>query len=115
MMTAVSGFDATAFKSITRAQSDACASGWDDQTPTIRQWLRDPTDAMITMAGIRQGNRVLDVAAGAGDQTIDILQRVGGGGSVLATDLSDGILQLARQNVARAGYTKVTFGASERR
>ena len=40
--------------------------------------------------------RVLDVAAGAGDQTLDIARRVGASGSVLATDLSPAIIDLAR-------------------
>lgn len=108
-MTAAPGFDAATFKSSIRAQWDACASGWDRHTAEIRQWLRGPTDAMIAMAGIDEGDHVLDVAAGSGDQTLDILQRVGARGSVLATDLSEGILQLARLNVARAGYTNISF------
>lgn len=100
---------AAAFKSAARTQWDSCASGWDDNIDKIRQWLRGPTDAMLAMAGIKQGDRVLDVAAGSGDQTLDILQRVGEGGYVLATDLSTGILQLARRNIARAGYTNAAF------
>lgn len=108
-MSAAPSFDAEAFKSAARAQWDACAFGWDQHTPSIRQWLRGPTDAMLAMAGIKAGDSVLDVAAGSGDQTLDILRRVGAGGWVLATDLSGGILQLARQNIARAGYTNADF------
>ena len=59
------------------------------------------------MAGIQPGARVLDVAAGAGEQTLAIAQRVGKQGHVLATDLSPAIVALARDNAARAGFTQV--------
>jgi len=63
---------------------------------------------MIAMAGVRPGARVLDVAAGAGDQTLDIAQRVGPSGAVVATDFSAAILAYAKANAAGAGYGNVT-------
>jgi SAM-dependent methyltransferase len=62
---------------------------------------------MLGMAGVGPGMRVLDVAAGAGDQTLAIAERVGPTGQVLATDLSPAILALARHNAAQAGHTNV--------
>jgi len=106
-MTAVPAFDAAAFKATTRAQWDGCANGWSEKSPLLRAWLRSATEAMIEMAAIRPGMRVLDVAAGAGDQTIDIARRVGPQGSVLATDLSPAILALAAENARRAGLANV--------
>ena len=85
-------FDAEKFKAATREQWDKHAKGWNDKSADIRQWLRDPTDAMLEMAAIKPGARVLDVAAGAGDQTLDIAKRVGPSGYVLATDLSPACL-----------------------
>jgi SAM-dependent methyltransferase len=108
-MNAPQGFDADAFKAAARVQWDSCAGGWNYQSAKIARWLREPTDAMLAMAGIKQGDRVLDVAAGSGDQTLDILRRVGPRGHVLATDLSAEILKLAEQNVVRAGYTNAAF------
>lgn len=98
---------ATAFKDATRTQWDKAAKGWNDQTPRIRAWLRAATDAMIDMADVKRGSRVLDVAAGAGDQTLDLAERVGPDGHVLATDLSPAILELARKNAGQAGYANV--------
>jgi ubiquinone/menaquinone biosynthesis C-methylase UbiE len=43
---------------------------------------------MLDLAEVRTGSRVLDVAAGTGDQTILAAQRVGLTGYVLATDIS---------------------------
>ena len=103
-MTAIQAID---LKTAAREQWDKSAQGWNDQSTRIREWLRTPTDAMLEMAGIGPGARVLDVAAGAGDQTLDIAWRVGPTGSVLATDLSPRILQFAHDNARRAGLNNV--------
>lgn len=90
-----------------RAQWDAAAAGWNAHTADISAWLRQPTDAMCRMAGVKAGSRVLDVAAGAGDQTLAIAQWVGAKGHVLATDLSPAAVALARDNAGRAGLSQV--------
>jgi ubiquinone/menaquinone biosynthesis C-methylase UbiE len=106
-MTMAPAFDRQALKLATRDQWEKAAQGWNDQTPQIRAWLRSATDAMLDMAGIKPGSRVLDVAAGAGDQTLDIAERVGPQGFVLATDLSPAILEFAAINARRAGHGNV--------
>ncbi len=96
-----------AFKASMRAQWDTAASGWNAHAADIHAWLRKPTEAMCRMAGVRPGARVLDVAAGSGDQTLAVAQEVGSQGYVLATDLSPAIVALARDNAARAGLAQV--------
>ncbi|MBT2303161.1 class I SAM-dependent methyltransferase [Variovorax paradoxus] len=96
-----------AFKASMRAQWDTAAPGWNAHTTDIRAWLHKPTDAMCRMAGVRAGLRVLDVAAGSGDQTLAVAQAVGAQGYVLATDLSPAIAALARDNAIRAGFANV--------
>jgi SAM-dependent methyltransferase len=102
-----------AFKHATREAWDRAAPGWNAQAPAVRAWLRQSTDAMIAMAGVAAGARVLDVAAGAGDQTLDLAARVGPAGSVLATDISAGILAFAQRNAAAAGYRNVETLAAD--
>jgi SAM-dependent methyltransferase len=104
---AATAADAQAFKAATRRQWDHAAPGWNAHTAQIREWLQPATDAMLEMAGVRRGARVLDVAAGAGEQTLDIAQRVGPEGFVLATDLSASILEFASANAQRAGHANV--------
>ena len=106
-MNAPAPFDPAAFKNATRAQWDTCAAGWNGKTPEIHDWLRESTEAMLEMAGVRPGARVLDVAAGSGDQTLDIASRVGPAGSVLATDLSPAILAFAKENARLRGFDNV--------
>jgi ubiquinone/menaquinone biosynthesis C-methylase UbiE len=65
------------------------------------------TQMMLDLAEIRTGNRVLDVAAGTGDQTIMTAQRVGPTGHVLATDISASMLKLAADAAREAGLTNV--------
>lgn len=99
--------DAEKFKAAVREQWDKHAQGWNDHSVQIGAWLRPSTDAMLAMADVGPGARVLDVAAGAGDQTLEIARRVGPSGSVLATDLSPAILEFAREKAQRAGYQNV--------
>jgi len=96
-----------AVKDAMREQWNQQAKGWSDSSVIIRPWLRQATQAMLGMAGISEGANVLDVAAGAGDQTLDILERVGSGGAVLATDLSPDVLRFAAQRAADAGYRNI--------
>ncbi len=112
-MNAAAPFDPETFKAATRTQWNESAEGWNDQGTRIRDWLRDSTDAMLTMADVRPGARVLDIAAGAGDQTLDIAARVGVNGSVLATDLSPAILEIAQRNAQQAGHRNVETQAAD--
>jgi SAM-dependent methyltransferase len=62
---------------------------------------------MFDMAGVRAGSRILDVAAGAGEQTARAARRVGPGGYVLATDIASNILAYAAETARQAGLTNV--------
>ncbi len=86
---------------------DKAATGWNDHTRIIRDWLRDATRMMLDAAQLKPGARVLDVAAGAGDQTLDIARRVGENGYVLATDISTRILELAQHNARAEGFSQI--------
>ena len=88
-------------------QWDRAAAGWNRHAGAIRTWLRAPTDAMIEMAGVTSGATVLDAAAGAGDQTLDIAARVGPLGHVTASDISEAILSHALANAKAAGFANV--------
>ena len=86
---------------------DRAAEGWNSNAAMIRIWLADATTAMLDAAHVGEGARVLDIAAGAGDQTLDIARRVGPKGHVLATDISPCIIALAQTNAQQAGMTQV--------
>ncbi len=105
--TTVAAFEPHGFTRTVRDQWEQAAQGWNDHAPAIRAWLRDATSAMLEMARIKPRSRVLDVAAGTGDQTLDIADRVGPEGFVLATDLSAAMLAFVKHHARRAGYANV--------
>jgi ubiquinone/menaquinone biosynthesis C-methylase UbiE len=100
-------FDPDKFKATTREQWQDAAAAWDRWGPTLEEWLGPATEAMLAAAGVRPGARVLDVAAGAGGQTLAAARRVGPDGHVLATDISPAILEYAAGAARDAGLTNV--------
>jgi ubiquinone/menaquinone biosynthesis C-methylase UbiE len=100
-------FDPEKFKQTTRAQWESAAEAWDRWSPLLAEWLGPATDAMLDMAAAAPGARVLDVAAGAGEQTLAAARRVGTNGYVLATDISPAILRFALDAARQAGLANV--------
>lgn len=100
-------FDPVRYKETTREQWQDAAGLWHGWGPTLEQWLGEATEVMLNMAGVGPGSRVLDVAAGAGGQTLAAARRVGPDGYVLATDISSNILEFAAQSVREAGLANV--------
>lgn len=107
MTTIQTVFDPIAFKQTTRAQWDGAAEAWNRWSPLLARWLGPATEMMLDMTGVQAGSRVLDVAAGAGDQTLAAARRTGPTGHVLATDLSPVILEHAAANARLAGFDHV--------
>ena len=100
-------FDPIRYKETTREQWQTAAEPWYRWGPTIEEWLGQATETMLDMAEIGPGSRVLDVAAGAGGQTIAAAERVGPSGYVLATDISSNILEFASEAARQAGLSNV--------
>ena len=100
-------FDAAKFKTTTRAQWQAAADAWRQWGPFLGEWLGAATEQMFDLAHIKAGSRVLDVAAGAGEQSIAAARRVGASGHVLATDIAPALLDHARADARAAGLSNV--------
>ncbi len=100
-------FDPVKYKETTREQWQEAAKAWDGWGPTLEAWLGQATEIMLDAAGVGPGSRVLDVAAGAGGQTLSAARRVGPTGHVLATDISSKILEYALEAAQKQGLTNV--------
>jgi SAM-dependent methyltransferase len=100
-------FDAVQYKITTKQQWEDAAEAWHRWGPVLEAWLGRATEIMLDAAGVRAGSRVLDVAAGAGGQTLSAARRVGSDGRVVATDISPAILRYAAAAAADAGLTTV--------
>ena len=104
-------FDPERFKTTTRAQWQNAAEAWHRWGPFIGDWLGAATDAMFEMTELRPGRRVLDVAAGAGEQSIAAARRVAPGGHVLATDIAPALLEFAERDARAAGLADIVATA----
>jgi SAM-dependent methyltransferase len=100
-------FDAVRYKQTTLDQWNHAAESWHRWGSLLSRWLGPATETMLDMAGIAEGSRVLDVAAGAGEQSLAAARRVGPAGQVLATDISPVILEYAASAARLAGFDNV--------
>ena len=99
-------------KRSTRDQWEQTAEAWHRWGPTLEAWLGPATELMLDLASVTEGSRVLDVAAGAGGQTLAAARRAGPGGRVLATDISPAILAYAESEARSAGLETSPSGSS---
>jgi len=98
-----------------RKQWEGAAPGWAKWEATVATWMEPATTAMLAMANVNPGARVLDLASGAGSQTLSAARRVGPSGHVVASDISETMLQHVQQNARAAGLDNVSTlaGAAE--
>jgi len=95
-------------KADSRTQWEGAAPGWAKWEATLSLSMEPATTAMLDMAGIAPGARVLDLASGAGSQTLSAARRVGAHGHVVASDISETMLQHVQENARAAGLDNVT-------
>src|SRR5215510_15283435 len=93
----------TSTKSELRNTWEKAAPGWAKWEREFSAGLSSATDTLIDMAGIKPGMRVLDLACGAGSQTLQVAERIGPDGRVVASDISTTMLEYVRQNAAKVG------------
>jgi ubiquinone/menaquinone biosynthesis C-methylase UbiE len=93
--------------------SAEAAEVWRQGAARRAQTLAIATERMLERAGLQPGMRVLDVAAGTGDQTLLAARVVGPSGSVLATDISASMLDAAAQAAREAGLDNVDIHVAD--
>src|SRR5215467_12964337 len=85
------------------------AQYWTKHSGTIHKMFAPLTRALIEHAGIREGQSVLDVAAGAGEPSLTIAETVGPRGSVTCTDAVLEMVETARSEANRRGLKNIEF------
>ncbi|MGC2491929.1 SAM-dependent methyltransferase, partial [Candidatus Binatus sp.] len=83
------------------------AEGWKRWWPTFERAAQTVNDRLVELAGVRAGNRVLDIATGSGEPALTAARAVGQSGRVVAVDMSPGMLAIARERIDAAGLTNV--------
>src|SRR3954465_9820690 len=80
-----------------RAMFDRIAGVYDVMNSVMTAGLHHRwRERAADLAGLRPGDRALDVATGTGDLAIALARRVTPGGEVVGSDFSEGMLERAR-------------------
>ena len=88
---------------------DRYAKGFSDCATTYVDLTRQAT-RLVDLAGIREGEDVLDVGCGPGTATVIAAERVGPTGSVAGVDLAPNMLDLARERTAHLSHVTIREG-----
>ncbi len=105
--------DAGEFREKQREQWNGVAAVWDEYSKFIDSSAYVVSDRLVEMAGVKEGDRVLDVACGYGEPSLTAARKVGANGSVVATDISAEMLEFGRQRAAANGIENIEFMQSD--
>ncbi len=101
------GLDTSKRKDLAREEWQKAAPGWHKWIHVLSELSKDITEQMLDAAGVGTGMRVLDIAAGDGDQSMAAARRVGPEGGVLATDISSNLLEYAAATAKENGLDNI--------
>jgi ubiquinone/menaquinone biosynthesis C-methylase UbiE len=94
------------FKKNERLAWNMCAGQYDRRlTPAFGPFCEE----LVALAHLRRGQKVLDVATGSGLAAFLSAPLVGPEGQVIGTDLSDTMIELARERAVAEGVDNVQF------
>jgi SAM-dependent methyltransferase len=85
------------------------APGWGKRAQVMRDFGMPVSIWMIEHAGLQPGQRVLDLAAGPGDTGFLAAEVIRPGGTLVCSDASDGMLEVARARARELGIENVEF------
>ncbi|MCP5024833.1 MAG: methyltransferase domain-containing protein [Actinomycetia bacterium] len=83
--------------------NSATGQHWAEQADQLDAMIRPLGERVMDILEVGPGDRVLDVGCGAGATTLELARRVGPTGTVLGIDISEPLLDLARQRSDESG------------
>lgn len=100
-----------------RVRADWAARGrhWDRRADEIAEQAARLNAPLIEAAAIAPGQRVCDIATGAGEPALGMAELVGADGRVFATDLAPEMMLGARRRAAARGLRNVEFRTADMR
>jgi ubiquinone/menaquinone biosynthesis C-methylase UbiE len=98
--------DVEAFKQKEQLAWDACAGDYDS---CLTQRFAAFSRTLVDLVAPRRGQRVLDVATGSGLAALMAAELVGPEGKAIGVDLSETMIELARNRAAQQGVGNVRF------
>ncbi len=91
------------------ARWQRAATGWGKRADRVRQYGLPVSMWMIEHANLQPGQRVLELAAGPGDTGFLAAELIEPGGTLVSSDASDAMLELARRRAQTFGVRNVEF------
>jgi SAM-dependent methyltransferase len=88
---------------------DGAAAGWGRQEATWGEQTAPVSRWMIDAAAPRPGQRVLELAAGPGEVGFLVARLIEPGGTLISSDHSEAMVELARARAAQLGLSGVEF------
>jgi ubiquinone/menaquinone biosynthesis C-methylase UbiE len=104
-----SSFDPIRLQAEQKDVWNAAAENWADTRALSASAEQAVSSRLIALAHVAPGQRVLDIATGAGDPALAVAQVVGPTGSVVGIDQAPQMLASARERATAAGLTNTTF------
>jgi ubiquinone/menaquinone biosynthesis C-methylase UbiE len=92
-------------ESLLQWQAPDVAQHWQQEAEQRQQSMEEATQHMLVSTKLKPGDRVLDLAAGTGDQSLLAARMVGPTGWVLSTDISADMLQVAAHRAQQENLT----------
>jgi SAM-dependent methyltransferase len=105
--------DAEEFRAKQRDSWNGAAAGWNEWSQFMDEHAGTVSERLVEMAGIKERDRVLDVACGYGEPSLTAARKVGPDGAVIATDIAAEMLEFGRQRAAANGVENIEFMHSD--
>ena len=87
--------------------------GWDKAEPFYeRGWkksLKPAQDLLLDMAELKSGEKLLDISCGTGIVSFQAAEIIGPTGEIIATDISDKMIEAATKNTAEFPIKNISF------
>src|SRR5215204_5728473 len=92
---------------------DAVALAWDSYIDQVDDHSAIATEALLERVDVREGDRLLELAAGPGSLGAEWSRRVGNTGTVVLSDVAPAMVDVAaRRNAAHANVSCAVLDAS---
>ncbi len=101
--------DPDTYRFESREHWDAAAAGWGRVADRLVDWSAGVSATMVDALALQPGQRVLELAAGPGDTGFMAAELIAPGGTLICSDGSQAMLDLARERASAQGLHNVEF------